>query len=535
MAVAGDRTGPEAADFFISYGPSDQAWAEWVAWQLEAADYRVLLQAWDSVAGSNWSVRMDEGIRTAHRTIAILSEAYLGSVFGVGEWHAARAADPTGFDRRLVPVRVENCPRPGLLRTIVSIDLFGLGPDAARTRLLGAIRGAIAGRDKPATPPLFPASSRAVAPAFPVTANDAAPRSVASAPISAGGDPPQGLTDQPAVGRSRPGQTPLTGPRHPGQRLAGPDDLVYAVAFAAGGRLLAGASRGGAGPENGGTIRLWDVTEPPRPGPWKKSLVGHTDWVLAVTAALGGQLLASAGADGTVRLWDMAEPGPPRPCGAPLDGHQDWVLSVAFSGDGRILASAGHDGTVRLWDVAEPRSPKPCGAPLVGHAGWVRSVAFSGRGDVLASGSRDGTVRLWDVAEPSRARAAGQPLADHGTSVQAVVFSPREQLLASGGGDGAVRLWDVSAPARPRPAGPPIQGHAGAVLAAAFAPDGRLLASGGADGTVWLWDVTEPASPLPVGPPLADHGAAVRAVAFSPNGEFLASAGNDHTVRLWRL
>ncbi|WP_416219215.1 toll/interleukin-1 receptor domain-containing protein [Frankia sp. Cas4] len=36
-------------DFFISYTESDRAWAEWVAWQLEVAGYRVLVQAWDFV------------------------------------------------------------------------------------------------------------------------------------------------------------------------------------------------------------------------------------------------------------------------------------------------------------------------------------------------------------------------------------------------------------------------------------------------------------------------------------------------------
>jgi hypothetical protein len=32
-------------DFFISYTGVDRAWAEWIAWQLEAAGYTVVLQA----------------------------------------------------------------------------------------------------------------------------------------------------------------------------------------------------------------------------------------------------------------------------------------------------------------------------------------------------------------------------------------------------------------------------------------------------------------------------------------------------------
>jgi hypothetical protein len=34
-----------AADFFVSYTSAGRAWAEWIAWQLEAEGYRVIIQA----------------------------------------------------------------------------------------------------------------------------------------------------------------------------------------------------------------------------------------------------------------------------------------------------------------------------------------------------------------------------------------------------------------------------------------------------------------------------------------------------------
>jgi hypothetical protein len=37
----------QTRDFFISYTAADQAWAEWIAWQLEAEGYTTVLQAWD--------------------------------------------------------------------------------------------------------------------------------------------------------------------------------------------------------------------------------------------------------------------------------------------------------------------------------------------------------------------------------------------------------------------------------------------------------------------------------------------------------
>jgi hypothetical protein len=39
--------GQERRDFFISYTSADRAWVEWIAWELEAAGYRTLIQAWD--------------------------------------------------------------------------------------------------------------------------------------------------------------------------------------------------------------------------------------------------------------------------------------------------------------------------------------------------------------------------------------------------------------------------------------------------------------------------------------------------------
>jgi hypothetical protein len=159
-------------DFFVSYTRVDEGWAEWIAWQLEGAGYRVLFQAWDMVPGSNWSVRMQDGITSAERTIAVLSEAYLGSVYGRQEWQAATLADPAGIHRKLVPVRIEDCARPGLLGQVVSFDLFDLTAPDAQARLLATVKAAIAGRAKPARAPAFPVSP-------------ATPKSVSSSSASA--------------------------------------------------------------------------------------------------------------------------------------------------------------------------------------------------------------------------------------------------------------------------------------------------------------------------------------------------------------
>jgi hypothetical protein len=156
-AGTGDATLPGFRwDFFISYTQADRAWAEWIAWELNGLGYRVLLQAWDMLPGSDWRQAMRDGIRQAERTLAILSNAYLKSVYGQVEWQAAQQADPSGAIRKLIPIRVEDCPQPEPLDKIVSFDLFHLTEDRARAMLIEQVTAIRAGRDKPRVPPAFP-------------------------------------------------------------------------------------------------------------------------------------------------------------------------------------------------------------------------------------------------------------------------------------------------------------------------------------------------------------------------------------------
>jgi hypothetical protein len=149
-------------DFFISYTQADRAWAEWMAWVLEEDGYKVLIQAWDFVAGSNWVQGMRAGVSRAARTIALLSPDYIASEYGAAEWEAAWASDPLGAERKLLTVRVKDCDRPDLLGAVVSTDLFGISETEARARLRMMVSSALTGRAKPAEAPGFPGDERAI-------------------------------------------------------------------------------------------------------------------------------------------------------------------------------------------------------------------------------------------------------------------------------------------------------------------------------------------------------------------------------------
>lgn len=142
-------------DFFVSHAGRDQAWAEWVAWHLIEAGYTVELGCWDWAVGENFLTRMHRALDAANRVVALFSPAYFEELrYTTEEWTSALVKEEGGH--RLVPVQVEPCALPRLLRPLVCVNLFDVGEAEAARRLIAAARG-------PARPdgmPVFPGRGR---------------------------------------------------------------------------------------------------------------------------------------------------------------------------------------------------------------------------------------------------------------------------------------------------------------------------------------------------------------------------------------
>jgi hypothetical protein len=140
------------ADFFISFGKPDLAWANWISYTLEDNGYTTINQVQDFRPGHNVFHQMQRGAE-ADRTIMVFSPDYFGRNFPESELSAAYVKDPVGVRRTLLPVMVRKCTPPGLLAPIVFIDLVGLNRDEARDKLLD---GLALRRPIPTTEPPFP-------------------------------------------------------------------------------------------------------------------------------------------------------------------------------------------------------------------------------------------------------------------------------------------------------------------------------------------------------------------------------------------
>jgi hypothetical protein len=154
VRAATDRAPGSAVhwDFFLSYASADQEWANWIAWELEAAGYQVLLQTQGGAAGSRWTADPPDGVQHCARTLVLLSGAYLGSVFEETGWGAAQGTEAEYLARALMPVRLEDCPVPDLPGAAPALDLFGYSAETARKALLDRAAVALAGRTEPSTP-----------------------------------------------------------------------------------------------------------------------------------------------------------------------------------------------------------------------------------------------------------------------------------------------------------------------------------------------------------------------------------------------
>lgn len=206
------------------------------------------------------------------------------------------------------------------------------------------------------------------------------------------------------------------------------------------------------------TIRVWSEDD----GTLLQTLVGHSDWVLALALSPTGGVY-SGSRDGTVRAWDDSG----QHIGT-MTGHAFWVSSLAVDSSGTIF-SGSYDKTIRAW----------CGITLahlntlVGHTERVNALTISSSGK-LYSGSQDNTIIVW-LARTGQRLAT---LSGHTDEILSLAVGANG-TVCSGSRDGTTRQWsdETFAPLRI------LRGHSTAVFSIAVGDDGTVY-SGSMDASI---------------------------------------------------
>ncbi|MFE3142548.1 hypothetical protein [Streptomyces scopuliridis] len=310
----------------------------------------------------------------------------------------------------------------------------------------------------------------------------------------------------------------VSDPARPGLLSRTVDDAAFVdhLAFAPDGRTLL------THPAGKSPFRLWSLSDPKHPKPLGAAPTADSERVGAVALSPDARTVVTGSTDETLRVWDVSDPGRVRALRQPLTGLTGGVKSLAFSSDSRTLAIGGGDSMIRLLNMSDRTAPASLGSPLTGHTSEVDELVFAPDGRTLVGDDQGATMRLWNL--PARlltGQTRGFSVANY---VGAVAFSPDGRTLVSGHYDKSLRWWNVSAPARPASLRPPVTMHTDTVCALDFSPDGRTLATGSSDETVLLWDVSDPKHPKALRK-LTGHAGGACTLDFSPDGHTLATAG----------
>ena len=268
-----------------------------------------------------------------------------------------------------------------------------------------------------------------------------------------------------------------------------------------------------------GNARIWDCDT----GTPFQTLEGHSSWVLAVSYAPDGSMVATGSMDNTVRVWET-ETGKPK--SSALRGHRKWITALAWEpfhlqAEGRPrLASSSKDATVRIWDAISGRAD----LTLTRHSATVSCVKWGGTGNVYTS-SHDRTVMIFNGTNGSLLRT----ITSHAHWVNHLALSSDHVLRTAYLDPIKSTTYDAS---------PTTFGEKRAIARVRFEQQARYwsrvterFVTASDDCTMFLWNSENLSKPVAR---LLGHQKQVNHVVFSPDGEFIASSGFDNAVRLWR-
>lgn len=281
-------------------------------------------------------------------------------------------------------------------------------------------------------------------------------------------------------------------------------------------------------------------------------LPGHTDVVLALDHALGGEILASGSKDRSARVWAPVTSAANEwawACVGLCEGHAESVGAVAMThgedlvnGERRLtfMFTGSQDRTIKMWDLSrvptaaqQDSDPMKCKSLLTlkAHDKDINSLDVSPNNRQLASGSQDKTAKIYEIEYTSTKLGMRGELKLLGTckghkrGVWTVRFSNAERILATGSGDKTVRLWNLDDFSCVKT----FEGHTNSVLRVDFLNSGMQMVSTASDGLVKLWNVRNEECVTT----MDGHEDKVWALAVSHDERTVVSGAADSVINFW--
>ncbi|VXD22178.1 WD40 repeat domain-containing protein [Planktothrix paucivesiculata] len=164
--------------------------------------------------------------------------------------------------------------------------------------------------------------------------------------------------------------------------------------------------------------------------PLLRTLVGHTDEILALEVTPDSQWLISGSEDHTIKVWDIATGQEIYT----LTGHTGSVLTLVLTSDGKQVISGSADHTIKVWSLETGQEIYT----LRGHQGIIPTLALSSDGKILYSGSEDKTVKLWSLE--TQQEIAGFECQQ---SILSLAVTPDNNKLIACLQYGFLQIWDL--------------------------------------------------------------------------------------------